>query len=281
MTTNSLTGKLLNSNLRDYNTYLQTSTQTSIQDSYDEKNGDMSKHYHDISNKEIESYHDIKGSDVIKSIIFGGLDGLVTVFSIFCSSYAAHLDFKIIIILGFANLFGAAISMGHGDYFSEKTEQDYIMQQYEREQWEMNNYLDGEINEMKDIYIKQYNVKESDANTILNLMSRYNKLFLDHMMVLELGLMPPDNSINPIKNGIVTFFSFIIFGSIPLILYIIFNNVYISFIGVILTLAFLGYIRANFTKKNKIVSCIITIMNGCISAIASYGVSYGLDQLLQ
>ena len=32
-------------------------------------------------------------------------------------------------------------------------------------------------------------------------MSNYKSLFLDHMMVLELGILPPENYINPIKNG--------------------------------------------------------------------------------
>ena len=94
MTSKSLTSNLLYTNLKNYNTTMNNP----IQYSYNDNNGDMSKFYHDKSNKEIESYHNIQGSDVIKSIIFGGLDGLVTVFSIFCSSYAAHLNFKIIVL---------------------------------------------------------------------------------------------------------------------------------------------------------------------------------------
>ncbi len=251
----------------------------SIQDAYQLENGDLSKKLHDQKSS-MEEYHQTPGSDVLKSVIFGGLDGIVTTFAIICSSYASNLSAKIITILGFANILAAAISMGHGDYFSEKTENDYIKDQYARENWEMENYPDGEIEEMLEIYQREYQVLATDASLILNGMARYKKLFVDHMMVLELGLLPPDNTVNPLKNGVVTFFSFITFGSIPLLVFISSDNIVYSIIATISTLGILGYTRSYFTKSSKLYNCLITIFNGCFSAGAAYGVSYGLDKLL-
>ena len=179
----------------------------SIQQAYHKKDGEASKKYHQIKDN-LEEYHKTPGSDVIKSIIFGGLDGIITIFSIICSGYASNLTDNTIIILGFSNILAAAISMGHGDYFSEKTEQDYIKDQYRREQWEMDNYREGEIIEMKQIYKETYKIPLKDTNLILDTMANHKALFVDHMMVLELGLLPPDLTVNPIKNGIVTFLSF-------------------------------------------------------------------------
>ena len=248
----------------------------SIQEAYTTRDGNLSKQHHDAININDEEYHKIFGSDILKSIIFGGLDGIITTFSIICSSYARHLGLNTIIVLGFANVLADAISMGHGDYFSEKTEHDYIKNQYDRENWEMDNYPEGEINEMVAIYKKDYNIPHQEAVTILDMMSKHKKLFVDHMMVLELGLLPPDNSNNPIKNGVATFCSFIFFGSMPLIVFIS----YWAIASTITMLGLLGYTRSYFTNTNKTWSCFITILNGSLSASAAYGVSYGLDLLL-
>ena len=251
----------------------------SIQGAYQLEDGVLSKEIHDSKNN-LEEYHKVTGSDVLKSVIFGGLDGIITTFSIICACYASHQATKTIIILGFANILSAAISMGHGDYFSEKTEQDFIQDQYLRETWEMDNYPDGEIAEMGIIYKKEYNIPDGDTDLILNTMAKYKKLFVDHMMVLELGLLPPDNSVNPMKNGLATFISFILFGSIPLLVYISTISLEWSIVCTILTLGCLGITRSYFTKTSRFWNCIITILNGCLSGGAAYGISYGLDQLI-
>jgi DNA damage-binding protein 1 len=253
----------------------------SIQKAYQSRNGDLSKELHNSQNdshndSHNESYHVILGSEWLKSIIFGGLDGIITIFSIICSGYASNLSIHTIMILGFANIIADAISMGHGDYFSEKTEQDYIKDQYSRETWEMENHPNGEIKEMIEIYQKKYDISKEDAYYILSNMANYKQLFIDHMMVLELGLMPPDENNEPFKNGLITFTSFIFFGSIPLIVYILTNMIQWAIISTIITLGLLGYLRSYFTKTNKLYSCFITIINGCISASAAYGVSYAI-----
>ncbi len=257
----------------------------SIQTAFKNNDAEMSRQEHDRlgdrgSSEYIEAYHQIIGSDVVKSIIFGGLDGIITTFSIICSSYASNLTVHTIMVLGFANVLADAISMGHGDYFSEKTELDYIKTQYAREKWEMENYPQGELNEMIKIYERKYNINYTEARHILTSMSKYPDLFVDHMMVLELDLMPPDDNQNPYKNGIITFFSFLFFGCVPLIVFILTSNIYYAITATITTLGILGWTRSYFTKSNKCYSCIITIINGCISAGSAYGVSYALDYYL-
>ena len=59
-----------------------------------------------------------------------------------------------------------------------------------------------------------------DAKAMLDVMAKYPEVFLRTMMLEELGLMPPEGDEAPWKNGLVMFFSFTVFGSIPLIGYI-------------------------------------------------------------
>jgi len=51
------------------------------------------------------------------------------------------------------------------------------------------------------------------------LISKKKEVWIDIMMVEELGLIESDES--PVKNAIVTFFSFVCFGCIPVLPFIV------------------------------------------------------------
>ena len=106
--------------------------------------------------------------------------------------------------------------MGFGEYLSLVSEHSYINSERQREEWEFENSPDGEIKEMIELYEKQGFSKE-DAVQILHVMSKHKNFFIDHMMVQELGMMPPDEDESPLKSGIVMFLSFLTFGLIPLL----------------------------------------------------------------
>jgi VIT1/CCC1 family predicted Fe2+/Mn2+ transporter len=57
--------------------------------------------------------------------------------------------FMKVIVLGLANLFADAISMGLGDALSEKAEMDMIAREYSRETWEMDSNPAGEVKEIR------------------------------------------------------------------------------------------------------------------------------------
>jgi hypothetical protein len=54
-------------------------------------------------------------------------------------------------------------------------------------------------------------------------MAKYKQFFVKHMMIMELGLQTPDEDDSPWAHGAVTFCSFVFFGSVPLISYVIAN----------------------------------------------------------
>lgn len=75
------------------------------------------------------------GSDYLKSIVFGGLDGIITTFAVIATVAGANLDVRIVILMGFANLVADGISMGFGDCLSSKAEQEFVENEYGREKW--------------------------------------------------------------------------------------------------------------------------------------------------
>jgi hypothetical protein len=64
--------------------------------------------------------------DVVKSLVYGGLDGITTSLSVVCIGVGADFVPKVVIVMGFGMLLAAAISMGLGDALSEKAELDYV-----------------------------------------------------------------------------------------------------------------------------------------------------------
>eukprot|EP00483_Globobulimina_turgida_P001859 UN01861 len=93
--------------------------------------------------------------DYVKPMIYGGLDGIITTFAIVAGITGADFDSEVILVLGFANLIAAAISMGFVDYLSEKSEIEYIDSERKREEWEFENFKEGEIQEMIQIYVSK------------------------------------------------------------------------------------------------------------------------------
>ena len=75
---------------------------------------------------------------------------------------------------------------------------------------------------------KKKGMSDEHARAVVDILSQYRETFLDAMMVEELGLMPPDPDESPAKEGGVTFASFLIFGCVPLLAYVITSVIFVK-----------------------------------------------------
>lgn len=232
--------------------------------------------------------HGGAGSEYIKSIIFGGLDGIITTFAIISASAGAGFSLQVILLMGFANLIADAISMGFGDFLSEQAELDHAKKERKREMWEVENHIEGEIEEMVEIYMGK-GLTEEDARTVIGILSKHKEMFVDLMMVDELGLSLPDENDAPWKNGVVTFLSFVVFGSVPLWCYVIFyaagvENASTMFticcVATAMTMFLLGVFKAKVTSQPVLKSGLLMTLNGSLAAAAAYGVGYLFEDVL-
>ena len=134
------------------------------------------------------------------------------------SLFATHLSLSIqvILVLGFSNMFADALSMGMGDALSTKAENAAIMKEREREKWELQNFKEGEIEEMVELY-EHKGLSRQDAEIVVRTMAKYEDFFVDRMVMDELEMMVPDPDDNPWFDGLVTFCSFVFFGIFPLL----------------------------------------------------------------
>ena len=77
--------------------------------------------------------------------------------------------------------------MGVGEFLSSKATNEWILSERSREEWEMENYPDGEIREMIDIYTSR-GMSTEDATMVIKTMAKYKDFFVDVMMQQELEL---------------------------------------------------------------------------------------------
>lgn len=179
--------------------------------------------------------------------------------------------------------------MGLGDAISESAEHSMIRGERKREAWEYSNYPWGEIDEMIAIYEGKGFTREeaTKAMAIMTKLPAYTDVFLDHMMVQELEQQVPGEDENPIKDGAITFASFMVFGSIPLWAYVIFygakyRGVWGGFgicIAVTLVCMFaLGALQAVILKQGWLKQGVVMTFIGALSSAASYLVGWGLQE---
>jgi len=276
----------------------QSALLPSAREAYEDSNLNASRAYHDgkhdtqnaASSNAEETWHQSEGG-FLKPIIFGGLDGILTSFAIVAGAAGGGLSPEVVMILGFSNIFADALSMGVGEFLSSKANNEWILSERKREEWEMQNYPEGEVQEMIDIY-KQKGMEHDDAKVVIETMAKYKDFFVDIMMAQELELQVPDEDHvqESIREGVVMFLSFATFGAMPLLGYVIIpaafpglGNDSLFTAACVVTgfvLFFLGSVKSKFANMNWFLSGLETLLLGGVCATVAFSIGFYVNGLV-
>jgi VIT1/CCC1 family predicted Fe2+/Mn2+ transporter len=220
----------------------------------------------------------------IKSVVYGGLDGIITTFAVVAGVEGAALSANVVLILGAANLVADGLSMAIGDFLSTRSEQEYARAERAREEWEVERFPEGEKQELVELYTAK-GVDAGDARQVVDLLARHKGAWVDVMMVEELGIVESDES--PLRNAVATFVAFALFGLVPLLTPLAslawpaLGNVafVVSCVLAGLTLFALGALKSGFTLRAWWASGLEMLAVGGVAAAAAYGVGYALAGL--
>lgn len=231
--------------------------------------------------------HGGTGSDFVKSLVFGGLDGIMTTFAIVCSSAGADMTWKTVLVFGFANAIADGWAMGFGEFISGNAAMDYARSERQREEWEVETNIEGEKKEMIEIY-EERGYSPEDARTLVSIYSKDTKRFVDVMMVEELGILVDlDDEWGPLKQGVVMFCSFVFFGVFPLIVYMFghgqgIDSVFYAACAVTgLGLMILGAAKGMLTSSPVPRTALIMLFNGVVSGVVSFGIGQAINTLIE
>ncbi|MDF1825389.1 MAG: VIT1/CCC1 transporter family protein [Verrucomicrobiales bacterium] len=246
---------------------------------YAGRNAEASK----LAHQEGGEPHRSGGGQYIKSFVYGGLDGTITTFAVVAGVAGASLSSNVILILGFANLIADGIAMAFGDFLSTRAEQQYHASERRREEWELESYPEGEKQELVEIY-QEKGLSEEDATTLVEILEKHPKVMVDTMMVLELGIFEEHES--PLKNGLVTFTAFVLFGFVPLLIFVLMHFTGWEFEGMPwaclltgLTLFGLGVAKSRFAAGAWWRAGAEMLLLGGLAAVAAFFVGKALESL--
>lgn len=245
-----------------------------------QRDGQASREAHDAGGGEP---HRKGGGTHIKSFVYGGLDGTITTFAVVAGVAGASLSSNVILILGFANLIADGIAMAFGDFLSTRAERQYHASERSREEWELENYPDGEKRELREIYMEK-GLSEEDAEVFVDILAKHPEVMIDTMMVEELGILEEDES--PAMSGLVTFLSFVFFGFIPLLVFVVMHLTGIEVDGMLwacvltgLTLFGLGVAKSRFSRIRWWTAGLEMLFLGGLAAVAAFFVGKALESL--
>ncbi len=215
----------------------------------------------------------------LRDWVYGGIDGAVTTFAIVAGSVGADLSPTIILILGAANLFADGFSMAAANYTGSKSEIEDYARLKAVEEKHIAVAPDGEREEIRQIFrAKGYD--GPDLETLVELVSSNKSIWIETMMQAEYGLSNTARS--PMKAALYTFAAFVLFGSIPLLPFVIPVPASAETATILTILAFftIGSLRARWSQRHWFSCGLETSAIGTLAAGIAFAVGYGLQTLL-
>jgi hypothetical protein len=95
--------------------------------------------------------------------------------------------------------------MAIGNYLAVKTQNEFIQRERKREEWEIDNRVEEEKQEIRDIYLKK-GFKQELLDEIVRIITSRRKVWIDTMMIEELGLI--EGKYSPTVSAVNTFLGF-------------------------------------------------------------------------
>lgn len=219
-------------------------------------------------------------SQYLREIVYGGNDGIVTTFAVVAGFAGAAKDpatssipVVTVLLFGLANLFADGLSMSLGSFISLRADQDVYKSEKAREHHEIMHEPDKEGEETIEI-LKRKGFSTKDATTITTLYRKNTSYWTEFMMKDELEMQNPEGE-HPVFAAIATFLSFVLFGSIPLLPYLLHIPAMtfgysITTTGIALLL--LGLLRGVVSQEKPFRALLETLIVGGTAALAAYTV---------
>jgi len=217
----------------------------------------------------------LKSSDFITDTVIGMSDGLTVPFALAAGLSGAVDSNAIVITAGIAEIVAGCIAMGLGGYLAGKTEQEHYESELKRENFEVDNYRQKEINEVKEIFA-DYGIDEEGQTLLANQLAKDKTKWVNFMMKFELGLEEPHPK--RARNSALTIgVAYFIGGLLPLSAYFMTDNpkdgLMLSAIITTVCLFVFGYFKSKVTGQPPFKGALKVTMVGIIAAAAAFGIA--------
>ncbi len=187
--------------------------------------------------------HFVNRSNWLRAAILGANDGILSTASIVIGVAAATSTREPIVLAGIAGLVAGALSMAAGEYVSVSSQSDIETADLIREQKELDEFPEEELQELAKIYVKRGLSKELSIE-VAKQLTAHNAL--EAHARDELGLNETSQA-KPFQAALASGAAFILGGSLPILVAYytgLPNMIYAQYIFAILFLIALGAVAA-------------------------------------
>jgi VIT1/CCC1 family predicted Fe2+/Mn2+ transporter len=215
----------------------------------------------------------------LREIVYGGLDGIVTTFAVVAGFAGAQQPQLValltpvpVLLFGLANLFADGVSMSLGNFLSLRSEKDVYAAEKAKERHKIRTSPALELEETVAI-LKHRGYSGEDAKDMAALYAKNEDFWTYFMMHDELALPNPERQ-SALSTSLVTFASFVSFGAIPLVPYILSRTSASTFTQsiffTITALLTLGLLRWRVNQERLVRSMGETLLLGSVAAFVAY-----------
>ncbi len=215
----------------------------------------------------------------LRDWVYGGIDGAVTTFAIVAGSVGATLPARVILILGVANLLADGFSMAAANYSGSKSELEDFQRLRAIEEKHIAHAPDGEREEVRQIFAAK-GYEGQDLESLVRLVTSNRATWIETMMQAEYGMS--DGRRHPLKAGLVTFSAFVLFGTVPLLPFVLSAPASATVASCLTATAFfaIGSLRARWSQRSWLSCGSETLAIGMLAAVIAFVAGHGLQQLL-
>ena len=217
--------------------------------------------------------HESRASGVLRPVVFGGNDGLVSNLALVMGVAGANPAPGVIVLAGIAGLLAGAFSMAVGEYISVKSQRELLEYQiaFERKQLEADPDKEHEI--LVGIYLER-GFPPDEARLVADRMFATPARALDALVREEIGLDPRVIG-SPMSAAVGSFLAFTLGAVIPVVPYLIAPGAaafWLSLVAGLVGLFLLGLGVSQFTHKDALGTGVRQVLLGLAAAVVTYGV---------
>jgi vacuolar iron transporter family protein len=222
--------------------------------------------------------HDTPGASVVRPMVFGASDGLVSNLALVMGvGAAAANDPGAVIIAGIAGLLAGAFSMAVGEYISVRSQREILDYQITLQEAQLADDPESEAEILRSIY-RTKGLSEAEAVLIVDRIMSDHDLALDTFVREEIGLSHETMG-SPLAAGGSSFLAFSIGAIIPVIPYLLLDGTpafWVSLVVSIVALFGVGAVVSILTHRPPVIVGLRQAGMGLAAALVTYAIGAAL-----
>ncbi|MDA8202895.1 MAG: VIT1/CCC1 transporter family protein [Chloroflexi bacterium] len=227
---------------------------------------------------EVSSPHEVRGASVVRPVVFGATDGLVTNLSLIMGvAAAASEDPHAIVVAGVAGLLAGSFSMAVGEYVSVRSQRELLDYQVDLQRRQLIHTPQQERGILVEIY-ESRGLPRPEAQLIVDRLMADPKIALETFVRDEIGLSAETMG-SPLAAGLGSLLSFALGALVPLVAFLALpagGALPVSIALSLVALFAVGLGVSRLTHRHAIRTGLRQVALGCLAAGITYAIGAAL-----